>query len=182
MSDIEIIDNFLDQKEFDELQTLMMSHTFAWFYTDGITFGVLDSDKKLTFPNEVDRDKFQFSHMIYINFAPSSPLCEKLGPTIKKIAPISIRRIKANLLTKTSDIVENEFHIDIGGISEEKLKQLTTSIFYLNTNNGYTEFESGEIVESVENRMVIFDGDERHRGVSCTDEKVRIVINFNYFP
>ena len=39
----------------------------------------------------------------------------------------------------------------------KKLKQLTTSIFYVNTNNGYTKFEDGSIVESVANRMLIFD-------------------------
>ena len=50
----------------------------------------------------------------------------------------------------------------------------------MNTNNGYTEFEKGDIVESVENRMVIFDSNLKHQTVTCTDEKIRIVINFNY--
>ena len=48
------------------------------------------------------------------------------------------------------------------------------------TNNGYTEFENGMKVESVENRWVSFPEDIKHRGTSCTDEKVRVVINFNY--
>ena len=57
----------------------------------------------------------------------------------------------------------------------------TTSIFYMNTNNGYTEFENGAKVESVENRMVVFPAEMKHRGTSCTDKKIRVVINFNYF-
>ena len=64
---------------------------------------------------------------------------------------------------------------------KEKLKQLTTAIFYANTNNGYTKFENGLIVESVANRMVFFSADMKHTGTSCTDEKTRVVINFNYF-
>ena len=67
------------------------------------------------------------------------------------------------------------------GMLEEKLKQWTTSIFYVNTNNGYTEFEDGTKVESVENRLVTFSLNMKHRGTSCTDEKTRVVINFNYF-
>ena len=64
---------------------------------------------------------------------------------------------------------------------EEKLKQWTTSIFYMNTNNGYTIFENGTKVESVANRMITFPANIKHTGTSCTDEKTRVVINFNYF-
>ena len=75
------------------------------------------------------------------------------------------------------------FHVDIDmtKASEETMKLFKTSIFYVNTNNGYTEFEDGTIVRSIENRFVEFSGDTLHRGVSSTDVKKRIVINFNYF-
>ena len=66
-------------------------------------------------------------------------------------------------------------------LSEEKLKQSSTSIFYVNTNNGYTKFEDGTKVESVANRMVTFPSNMKHTGTSCTDERIRVVINFNYF-
>ena len=56
-----------------------------------------------------------------------------------------------------------------------------TAVFYVNTNNGYTIFESGEKVSSVENRMVIFDSNILHTGTTCTDERVRCVLNFNYY-
>ena len=57
---------------------------------------------------------------------------------------------------------------------------ITTAILYLNTNNGYTEFKSGDKVKSVSNRVVVFDSNLKHRTVTCTDQKTRIVINFNY--
>ena len=54
-------------------------------------------------------------------------------------------------------------------------------IYYVNSNNGYTLFKaSKKKVESVENRLVIFPTNLEHCGVSCTDNKQRIVINFNY--
>ena len=105
----------------------------------------------------------------------------------------SIWRIKANLLTKTPNIIENEFHVDMGrvykdgveidssGGHKKLLKQSTTSIFYMNTNNGYTKFEDGTKIESVANRMVSFPTNTQHKGTSCTDQKTRVVINFNYF-
>ena len=62
----------------------------------------------------------------------------------------------------------------------EKLKIWTTAVFYINTNNGYTEFEDGTRSESIANRMVTFPANLKHRGTTCSDEKTRIVINFNY--
>ena len=50
----------------------------------------------------------------------------------------------------------------------------------MNTNNGYTEFEDGTVVKSIENRMVVFPANMKHRGTSCTNKKVRVIINFNY--
>ena len=58
---------------------------------------------------------------------------------------------------------------------------MTTCIYYVNTCNGYTEFEDGTIVESVANRMAVFSSSILHRGVTQTDTKVRCVINCNWF-
>ena len=164
---MKIEDNFLDQKEFDKLQAFMMGDDFVWHYNDGI-----DDEREL--------NKFQFIHMFYYTPTSCSGYFEKLNPILKKINPVSLFRIKANLLTKTPTIVENEFHVDIDKMPEERLKQWTTSIFYINTNNGYTKFEDGTKVESVANRMVTFPADTKHTGTSCTDERTRVVINFNY--
>ena len=165
---MKIEDNFLDQKDFDKLQRIIMGEQFVWFYNDSIDY-------------ETDLDKFQFIHSFYKNFAPYSTSIDQLNPIMKKINPLSLVRIKANLLTRTPNIVENIFHVDIDDMSKEKQKQLTTSIFYMNTNNGYTKFEDGTKVESVANRMVTFPANMKHTGTSCTDEKTRIIINFNYF-
>ena len=166
---MKILDNVLDQNVFNKLQDFMMGSDFAWYYNDVIDY-------------QTDLDKFQFTHIFYKNFAPHSTSIDQLNPIIKKINPISLYRIKTNLLTKTPNIIENTFHSDfIPLLSEEKSKQWTTSIFYVNTNNGYTEFEDGTKVESIANRVITFPANMKHRGTSCTDEKTRVVINFNYF-
>ena len=165
---MKIEDNFLKQKEFDKIQKLMGEPSpFPWFYADRIVF-------------EDDVDKFQFIHAFYDNHMPMSPFSNELDSIINIIQPFSIVKIRAKLLTRTPEIVESTFHVDIP-LLEENLKQWTTSIFYINTNNGYTKFEDGTIVESVANRMLSFPANMKHCGTSCTDERRRIVINFNYF-
>jgi len=165
---MKIEDNFLKQEEFEKIQKLMGEPSpFPWFYADRIVF-------------EDDVDKFQFIHAFYDNHMPMSPFSNELDSIINIIQPFSIVKIRAKLLTRTPEIVESTFHVDIP-LLEENLKQWTTSIFYINTNNGYTKFEDGTIVESVANRMLSFPANMKHCGTSCTDERRRIVINFNYF-
>ena len=166
---MKIEDNFLQQEEFDKIQKLMMEpSSFPWFYNN-----------RIVFEEDVD-DKFQFIHLFYKDYSAQSLFCENLKPILEIIQPISLWRIKANLQVRTPEIVESTFHVDIP-LLEENLKQWTTSIFYINTNNGYTKFEDGTIAESVANRMITFPANMKHCGTSCTDERTRIVINFNYF-
>jgi len=168
IENIKIEDNFLKQEDFDKIQEVIEKSTFfPWFLHDEID-------------SKDDVDKFQFIHLLWHRHQPSDAI-QHIEPIITKLDPVSLFRIKANLLTRTHDIVVNTFHVDIGSLSEEKLRQWTTSIFYVNTNNGYTKFEDGTKVESVANRMLSFPANIKHTGTSCTDEKTRIIINFNYF-
>ena len=159
-----IVDNFLNQEEFDPIADLIVNN-FQWKYDNFVDY----ADEK---------DKFQFTHSFYKDFEIVSPFHETLKPIWNRIRPREIYRVKANLLTRTPEIVQNRFHTDNQEISG--VIQYTTSIFYLNTNNGYTEFEDGTKVESIANRFVSFPMDMKHRGTSCTDVKTRVVINFNY--
>ena len=169
-SKIQIEDDFLPQKEFDKIHKMMIDGTpsFPWYYTNHIDL-------------ESDVDKFQFIHLFYLSFQSQSPFVVNLNPIFEKLKSISVYRIKANLLTRTSEIVQNRFHVDLEILPEEKQKHWTTSIFYMNTNNGYTKFEDGTKVESKANRMISFPSNMKHTGTSCTDERIRVVINFNYY-
>jgi len=54
------------------------------------------------------------------------------------------------------------------------------AIFYLNTNNGLTVVNNQE-VESIENRLLLFDPTVPHHSTTCTDDKCRVNVNFNFF-
>ena len=159
-----IIDNFLSKEEFNPLTDLVLNN-FQWKYINYVDYAD-------------DEDKFQFIHRIYEDKKLFSPFHEIFNPIWNKIRPKEIYRVKANLLIRTPEIVPNRFHIDI----RENWREIpyTTSIFYVNTNNGYTEFEDGTKIESVANRFISFPVETKHRGTSCTDENIRVVINFNY--
>ncbi len=198
MSDIKIIDNFLDQDVYDKVKIGLMGGEngeevdvsgFPWIYNDVIDW-----------PGE-EQDGFCFIHMFYNDDIPMSPFLEVVDPILSKIKRTALIRVKANLLTRTPEIVKNNLHHDVGYFdqiegppysftdveesqrtySDEKLGHITTAIFYVNTNNGYTELEDGTKIESVANRFVSFPADTLHTGTSCTDEKVRVIVNFNYF-
>ena len=74
---------------------------------------------------------------------------ELIPPLLDKLKAAAIIKIKANLNTKTQEIIEHGYHVDHPYSSGK------TSILYLNTCNGYTAFEDGTIVNSIKNRIVI---------------------------
>ena len=160
-------DNFLDKKYFKELQDEIMSidmgeYKFPWFLSS-IDYKGAPGD-------------YQMVHLAYANENYQSAFCNKLWLFLEKLDVYSLQRIKINLQIKTEKIIEHGMHIDCSNAPESAL----TSILYMNTNNGYSKFEDGTVVESVANRMVTFPAKRRHKGSSCTDEKRRVVINFNY--
>ena len=155
----ELIDNFLEPQHLKKIQDHFLGRKIAWNCSDGI---VLPGD-----------GAFQFIHVLYSNYAPASPFFNELAPIWQKIDPCSIVRSKANLTMKTVEHDKSAYHSDVDNC--------ITAIYYVNTNNGYTEFQNGMKVDSIENRIVIFDSNEKHRAVTTTDTARRVVINFNYF-
>ena len=54
-------------------------------------------------------------------------------------------------------------------------------MFYLNDNDGVTVLNDGTEVESVANRLLLFDASKPHHSTTCTDADRRVNLNFNYF-
>jgi hypothetical protein len=161
---MKITDNFLPEKQFEELQSVMLSPWFPWFYGDYINYKGEKNSKH----------NFQFTHA-FLQDNDKSNFYNLLNPLIDKINILSLLRVKANLGTITEKSVENKMHRDY------ELPFVTTGIFYLNNNNGYTKFEDGTKVESKANRFVEFNSQIKHAGVTQTDTNVRVLINLNYF-
>jgi len=161
-----VIDNFLDDKTFKEIQSgILTNEYFPWYFSPD-----------LDFKDEKDFDKTQFAHVFYNHDRPNSEHLRLLTPIIQKLKCISLIKIKVNNTYHTNEIIEGSYHVDFTH------KRTTTAVYYLNTNNGYTKFKkTKKKIYSVENRMVIFDADTEHLGTTTTNEKRRVVLNFNYF-
>ena len=153
----QIIDNFLPVDQFKDLQDFMLGREIQWTFLDGVA---------------VPGDGYhQFTKIFYNHFQPY-PDFNRLGAIIHILNPVSIVRIKANMHLRTPEVIQHPFHTDVDDCN--------TAIYYVNSNNGKTIFENGLEVESIENRLLVFDSNEKHTGTTCTDSLRRCVINFNY--
>ena len=154
---MKIIDDFLPKIQFEEIQRIVLSTYFPWTYIGGQTY-------------DETEDSFQFQHTFYREEEPPSDYYAVIKPILQELGGIPIR-VKAVLTPRTENPRKSGFHIDF--------PNMTTATYYLNSNNGYTEFMDGPRVESISNRMLVFDSNSYHAGVTCTDNKRRVLINFN---
>jgi hypothetical protein len=173
----EIYDNFLDEGIFNNITSELTGAGFPWYYNEKINDVV--NDQKETTEESLNPDlyNYQLTHKFYDDYSPQSNWWYLVEPIIKKIGANSVLRVKANLGMATPVRIAGGLHTDYG----DKYKNSKTGVFYINTNNGSTIFEDGSEVASVKNRFVTFNTDILHSGVSCTDSKNRIVINFCYY-
>ena len=162
MDAIEIYDNFLDKEIFEDLQTQVMGEHFFWKYRGNVVY------------KDEPKEYFQFVHLLFNSNNPTSDKYYLLDPLLNKMGVTALVRAKANLLTRTEIHIEHGFHVDYHF-------DCYSAIYYINTNNGYTLFEDGTKINSLENRLVVFNSRIKHTGATCTDQKKRIVININFF-
>ena len=162
---IKVIDNFLPQKEYLDIFSTITSVHFPWFFIEKSTY---QSKNKLD---------FHLGHLFYTSEKGgriNSTNFDVLLPLINKMKVNTLVRIKANLQFCSDKIIESAPHID------QEDFNCKNAIYYMNTNDGYTMIENKK-VKSVGNRIVFFDNNLKHYGTNCTDEKTRMVLNFNYF-
>lgn len=162
-----IIDGFLDRERFAAMRATLARRDFPLARNAILTKPRPEMDRRLN---------RQYVHGFYLrkpNFVHVSDQFEVIRPVVERLRPQLLLRVKLNVTWRQQSHIEYGLHVDT------RHPGATTAILYLNTNNGYTVFEDGKRVESVENRLVLFDASTRHTGASCTDEKFRVVLNIN---
>jgi hypothetical protein len=161
---IKIFDDFLNEKDLSELENIICNCYFPWYFQESQT-------------NSGNGGSW-FSHILYEFNTPQSEYYQPIINIFNKyIEYITLCRLNVNLLAKNDTSKFSDYHIDLEDVKSDIM---TTAIFYLNTNNGATEFKSGEGIDSIKNRLVVFPKNTYHRAVSQTDMDKRIVLNFNY--
>ena len=158
----EIIDNFLEKKDFLIIKnTILKNDNFPWYYVPGVAY---KNEKK---------SLFYFVHVFYINHNANSNFFNLLQPILSKINPKALIRIKGNFYPKTEKIFEHKKHVDFKFSNKSML-------YYINNNDGFTILENKIKIESKENRALFFDSSFEHNSTTCTNQNGRININFNY--
>ena len=164
---LRIVDDFLDSDSHLMIKESLEYKDF-WTYDPYIAGGMSDQIKD-----------GQLTHDFFFEMY-RSPHIKVLFPIIGRIKPMAIWRIKANLQLHGGEAYKSNWHYDFTG-DGYPVENMETAIYYVNSNNGYTEFTDCK-VDSVANRMVFFPSNTKHRGVNASNVKARYVINFNYFP
>ncbi len=160
---MQVFDNFLEQPYFDKLSKLLNSADFPWYTTKDI------SNKGQYF------DKLYYQTHTFFQFHQiMSDYFSELRPLFDKLEVKSLIRAKANLYPAKESLSEHGWHTDYD--YENK-----TALLYINNTDGYTKFKDGTKVESVANRMLIFDSKKEHLSTNCTNDWARVNINLNYF-
>ena len=164
---LRIVDDFLDSDSHLRIKESLEYKDF-WTYDPYIAGSMSDQIKD----GQLCHDFFSEMYR--------SPHIEVLFPIIGRIKPMAIWRIKANLQLHGGEAYKSNWHYDFTG-DGYPVENMETAIYYVNSNNGYTEFTDCK-VDCVANRMVFFPSNTKHRGVNASNVKARYVINFNYFP
>lgn len=167
---MKIYENFLELDVFEKIQSSILNQYFPWYYDEVVVSPDLDNS---------NLKDYQLIHNIYEKnvgvFSPNA--MDIIRPLINKINPFCLLRVKANLnLYSGKNVYEHGMHTDFNIDNVP----ITTAIFYINNNNGYTKFETNEKIYSVENRFIEFNSNIYHSGSTTTNAKSRVVINLNY--
>jgi hypothetical protein len=157
-----VYDNFLENRAFEYIESQVTNPGNLPFYIhDGVT-------------GDGDGDAF-LGHTIYKDNEVKSEEPYKFikQEIFPKLNVGIFLRSKVNCYPKTHEVHEHKLHVDYPFPHK-------TALLSINTCNGYTLLEDGTKLESIRNRMVVFDGDTLHASTTCSDKMFRFNIIFNY--
>lgn len=181
-----IIDNFLPAEEWNYIKSHLVDlgtvkyEVMNEYKTIEQYQIVSDANKDLKYEDIL---KIHFVHSFYDSYAhPHKPSDEFpiLKPIIDIMNPAGIQRIKANVSPSQKHKLTYPWHLD-----RYNMDGILTAVYYINTNNGNTILKVDDedvVIDSVANRLVVFDGTLLHSGTTCSDQLYRSIINFVFWP
>ena len=163
----EVIDNYLPEGIADEIEEHFLSRNPLWRFQSKV------ADEQMHNRSTGSPSDCFWAFVIWR--CPEgiiAPEFEHLVPIIEKLNYKALIRIKANMYSSTENMLEHAPHQDFTFYNK-------SALYYVNSNNGYTQIGDHKI-ESIKNRLVVFDGSIDHYSTNCTDEQVRVTVNFNF--
>ncbi len=158
---MKVIENFLPKAEFKDLKKLVCSNEFGWFYREHQVYETNDHP--------------YLCHSVIRNGIINSPFYESnFKCLLRELNANMCSEVRVNLMLRDNKKYTSAYHVD-------RPFKCNTAIYYINTSDGYTEFEkTGKKVLAEENKIVIFNSLLKHRAVSPTNIFARYAVNINY--
>ena len=163
---MQVIDNFLDEEYFQYLyEKITDQRNFGWqFQTQ-----VATHDQR----EELSLHHYYFVHSLYYDYEVESEHYQDFHPLFRQLKVQFLHRARVLLYVNQGKQWIHDRHIDTPVTSN-------TALIYMNTNDGFTEFETGERVDSIKNRLLLFDGSVPHSSSTPTDCRERMLISVTY--
>lgn len=149
----EIVNDFLDKDVFESIKTSLLSDKIPWFNMIG-PWGC-------------------FNHQFFSNID-SSPFFDILDPLTEKLNVKLPIEISGKLFCNTGALSQHMFPVKVSDPH-------TTAIFFVNTNDGVTILDDNTKISSVENSILFYDGSRQTINTNCADQRVRLLLKFDYF-
>ena len=178
-----IIDNVFSPEQFEDLSNYVKDDSFPWYNITSVAYDeqneLPSKEDEATFnvPMTDSQKEYNFMvvHSVFENHEIRSPdVWNLLLPIFDIVSIKAFIRCKINSYPKTHELVHHKGHLDYP--FEHK-----GAILYINSNDGLTVLEDGVEIESVANRLLLFNPSKPHHSTTCTNKNRRMNINFNYF-
>ena len=168
-----VVDDFLSEEDYRNVKAVITGNEFPWYLQDIVTGGV----KAGAYADDDPLEAF-FTHYFYS--AIGTPIGVRSNfydaccvPIINKLGSAMVVRIKGNCYPRTESLRTHNFHVDHPFPHE-------TLLVSFSSNDGYTLLETGEKIESVENRALFTKDSLPHASTNCTDLNCRINLNVTF--
>ena len=164
---MQVIEDYLEEEYFNHLYGMMTNQTmWQWNFQRNVA---AETDQE-----EEDINNYYFVHPMYDYMDVVNPSTHQYFlPLLRGLDIKCLHRSRVLMYVNQGKQIIHSRHVDMD-------ESCTTALLYMNTNNGFTEFETGERVESIKNRLLLFDGSVKHSSSTPTDTKYRMLISVTY--
>lgn len=198
---LQIIDNFLDQTEFDQMSKFLLGAKFPWFYGEYVS---LDPNDAETIKDPLARETSGFHHVAFDReWSVKSFSYDCLQPLFKKIETVfgytqeHLIRARLGLKFQQPGFASENYnlpHVDYYYPHD-------TLLFYLHDTDGDTRifdqwhtynsaaiidlpstFTTQSRVSPIANRLALINGLQFHTASNPINYAKRALININYMP
>jgi len=162
---MQVTDNFLQKEYYEHLYNIITDTQFPWMYQNRVANHSENPEANL--------NHYYFVHSLFHDYKIESRFYEEFIHLFKVLDVQFLHRARVLMFVNQGEQHIHDTHID------HKV-HCKTALIYMNSNDGFTQFEDGERVESIKNRLLIFDGSVPHSSSTATDTKERMLLSVTY--